>query len=230
MRTNPKQKVITINKSKCDKQNLYATINLNALHLAAQDLKAGAFKLWTYFAQNQNNYSFALSNKDANDSFGIKKDQYDTAMKELADKGYLRLDHGNNWIFSDIPNLEVGKTHNENLEVVKTHNENNDFDVVKTHNEDFEVVKNHNPMWEKTTTGSGKKPQEILQDNTYIDNTETRLLQEKKEKGSLTDPIPVTANELEELGINFSDLVSVANGLFQYKGIYLKPVRENFSF
>lgn len=223
MRTNPNQKIITINKVKCDKQNLYMIANLNALQLAAKNLKAGAFKLWIYFSQNQNGYSFALSNKDANDSFGIKKDQYDSAIKELEANGYLYKENGNNWIFTEMPNSVVGKNHNENNE------------------KDSVVGKNHKPLqektttqkWEKTTTESGKKPQEILQDNT-IDNTQNitpeALFSQKTEKDSFTDPIPVTANELEELGINFSNLVSVANGLFQYKGIYLRPVREKFSF
>lgn len=44
------------------------------MEAAALDLKAGAFKLWVYFAKNQNEYVFALSNKDVADSFGIKKD------------------------------------------------------------------------------------------------------------------------------------------------------------
>ena len=41
---------------------------------AARVLKAGAFKLWVYFAKNQNGYEFALSSKDALETFGIKKD------------------------------------------------------------------------------------------------------------------------------------------------------------
>jgi hypothetical protein len=49
-------------------------INLNALECAAINLKSGAFKLWVYLAQNQNNYTFALSNKAVAECFGIKKD------------------------------------------------------------------------------------------------------------------------------------------------------------
>lgn len=88
-KTSPNQKTITVCKEDCNKQNYYATINLNALECAAIDLKSGAFKLWVYFAKNQNNYTFALSNKAVAEQFGIKKDQYDSAVKELIEKGYL---------------------------------------------------------------------------------------------------------------------------------------------
>lgn len=158
-KTVPNQKVVKVNKEKCDKAHLYATINLDAMEAAAQELKAGAFKLWVYFAKNQNNYEFALSNKEVLDTFGIKKDQYDSAIKELKDKGYLVEEGGNRFSFS------------ETAVVVKNHNEKNSV-VGKTHN--TVVVKNHNAQQEKPITGCGKKPQEILQDITdnTIDNTE----------------------------------------------------------
>ena len=72
MKTVPNQKVVTVNKELCDKNHKYAAINLNAMDKAAQELDAGAFKLWCYFAKNQNNYIFALSSKDAEKNFGIK--------------------------------------------------------------------------------------------------------------------------------------------------------------
>lgn len=40
---------------------------------AAQNLEAGAFKLWIYLAKNQDQYIFALSSKNVNDTFGMKK-------------------------------------------------------------------------------------------------------------------------------------------------------------
>ena len=61
-KSSPNQKTITVKKEQCDKQNYYAAINLKALESAATQLKSGAFKLWIYFAKNQNNFSFALSN------------------------------------------------------------------------------------------------------------------------------------------------------------------------
>ena len=74
IKTSPNQKVIQVKKEKCDKQNYYAAINLNALENAATQLKSGAFKLWVYFAKNQDGFTLALSNKAVADTFGIKKD------------------------------------------------------------------------------------------------------------------------------------------------------------
>lgn len=116
----PNQKIITINKVQCDEQHLYTKINLDALNQAAIKLKAGAFKLWIYMAKNQNGYAFGLSNIDVKNSFGMGKDQYDTAVKELIENNYLVSVEGQNYIFNELPLQEkptmktaVGKTHNE---------------------------------------------------------------------------------------------------------------------
>lgn len=106
-----KQKNITVHKEPCSKQNLYAMINIDAMTQASQNLKAGAFKLWIYFAKNQDKYHFELSSKDAINNFGVgSKSQYDTAVKELTDKGYLRpvagKEHANSWEFFEIPPKE----------------------------------------------------------------------------------------------------------------------------
>lgn len=103
-KTSPNQKTVTVKKEPTDKQHYYTSINLQALELAAIDLKAGAFKLWIYLAKNQNNYTFGLSNKAAFEYFGIKKDQYDSAVKELIEKGYLIQDKKNKYIFNEIKN------------------------------------------------------------------------------------------------------------------------------
>jgi hypothetical protein len=55
-KTSPNQKVITVKKEITDKQHTFAAININALEIAARELKSGAFKLWIYFAKNQNNF------------------------------------------------------------------------------------------------------------------------------------------------------------------------------
>jgi hypothetical protein len=74
IKTVPNQKVVKVNKEPCNKSNYYAAINLEAMEAAAQNLDAACFKLWIYFAKNQNNYEFALSSKAVNDTFGMKKD------------------------------------------------------------------------------------------------------------------------------------------------------------
>lgn len=125
--TSPNQKTIKIIKEKTDKQNLYTAINLKALEQAARTLKSGAFKLWIYFAKNQNNYFFALSNKAVAENFGIKKDQYDKAIKELIQYGYLVQKNKNDYEFREIaekttfengekPLLKVGNANKEKWE------------------------------------------------------------------------------------------------------------------
>ena len=113
IKTVPNQKIIKVNKEICGKGNLYAAINLEAMERAAQDLDAACFKLWIYFAKNQNNYEFALSSKAIADSFGMKKDQYDRAIKVLLDKHYLIQEKGNQYSFHEI--ALVGNNHNENV-------------------------------------------------------------------------------------------------------------------
>lgn len=107
-KTVPNQKVVKVQKEKCDKQHLYTTINLVAMEQAAQELDAGAFKLWCYFAKNQNNYEFALSSTDAANTFGLKKKQYDNAIKTLIEKEYLINTGGNKYIFKEIAVVPKG--------------------------------------------------------------------------------------------------------------------------
>lgn len=85
------QKHITINKAKCDKDNIYGQINRKAMADAAKDLKPNAFKLWCYLSINQDKYEFDLSQIAIENEFGIKKDAYDAAIKELIGKNYLVL-------------------------------------------------------------------------------------------------------------------------------------------
>lgn len=97
----PNQKVVTVSKQKCDKQHLYATINLEAMEQAAQALDAGAFKLWVYFAKNQNGYEFALSSSAVQATFGMKIKQYNNAVDQLIEKGYLVVQSGNQYAFNE---------------------------------------------------------------------------------------------------------------------------------
>lgn len=97
-KTVPNQKLITVKKKPCGKDNLYVTINLTALQLAMTRLKPQTLKLWLYFAKNQNNYQFALSAKAA-EKFGVAKTSYYRAIEELMEKGYLVEMGGNLYTF-----------------------------------------------------------------------------------------------------------------------------------
>ena len=101
--TNPNQKTIRIEKEQCDKNNLYALYNLNALQSAMLDLKGETFKLWCYLNKNQNGYTLALSKVDAL-RWGIgSKSSYDRAIAELIQKGYLVKTQGNCYNFYELP-------------------------------------------------------------------------------------------------------------------------------
>ena len=159
IKTNPNQKTIKVSKEVCNKDNLYAVINLQALQSAASDLKAGAFKLWIYFSKNQNFYEFALSNKDVADNFGIKKDQYDGAVKELISKGYLVETSGNHYTFYEVPQKqEKTTTENENFS-------QQEKPTTKSGKKPQpEVGKTNNEKWEKTTRN--------ITDNTLYNTTD----------------------------------------------------------
>lgn len=106
MYCNPNQKVIKVNKEPCNKNNLYAMYNLDALLYAMQDLKGETFKMWCYLNKNQQGYTFALSKVDAV-QWGIgSKSSYDRAIGELINKGYLVAIEDNKYNFFEMPKEE----------------------------------------------------------------------------------------------------------------------------
>ena len=194
-KTVPNQKVVKVNKEVCNKQNLYAAINLEAMDAAAKDLEAGAFKLWVYFAKNQDNYEFALSSKDVQDTFGIKIKQYNNAVDALIEKGYLvRQGDTNYYTFNEI--AVITKEDNENCVITKSNN------TVITKEDNSVITKSNNRLL----------PQDIRNntDTTYnntIDNTEEMVLQPtaastislESGKGTVTEPIVIRKERLREL-------------------------------
>lgn len=95
----PNQKSIVICKEDCNENFIYAKINIRAMQKAMQELKAGSFKLWIYFAKNQENYKFDLSAAECEKDWGIKPDSFHSAVNDLIDKGYLRNISGNTYAF-----------------------------------------------------------------------------------------------------------------------------------
>lgn len=99
----PNQKHITIIKTESGKENTYSVINQLALRLAMTKLKNSSFKLWAYLASNQNNYKFWLSQTDCN-FWGIGKDSYYDAVRQLIDTGYLvQQERKNEYVFYELP-------------------------------------------------------------------------------------------------------------------------------
>ena len=87
----PNQKIVQIaRRTKRDKDNLYAMINLEALQQAMNTLKGSGLKMWLYLNKNQDNYRFDLS-RQACEEWGIKKDSYYDGFKDLVNNRYLRL-------------------------------------------------------------------------------------------------------------------------------------------
>lgn len=86
------QRRIGVNKSICNEDNLYAKINIDAMNYAMRDLKPNTFKLWLYFAENQDKYQFYLSAMHACKTCGFGKSGYHKAFDELVDKYYLVRD------------------------------------------------------------------------------------------------------------------------------------------
>lgn len=110
------QRSIGVNKLKCDQENLYAKINIEALNQAMRNLRPAAFDLWIYFAQNQDKYSFYLSCVDACRTCGFGKTAYHKAFDELVDKFYLVRDRNNrtHYEFYELPHEDPSE---ERLEV-----------------------------------------------------------------------------------------------------------------
>ena len=103
------QNIVEVKKETCDKNHIYAMINIEAMQLAMKDLTPAQFQVWLYYAKNQAGYTFAVSPAAALNEFGIKKDTFQKANQVLREKGYLVNDatKGKNYyIFYERPEEE----------------------------------------------------------------------------------------------------------------------------
>ena len=97
------QRHITINKNQVNKNNPYMCVNIEDVELAARVLKPTTFKLWIYFAKNQDNYEFYLSPKALDEAMNVSDSQYRRAMSELIENGYLVETSSNHYTFYESP-------------------------------------------------------------------------------------------------------------------------------
>lgn len=196
MATVPNQKIVTVIKHKCDKNNLYSTINLQAKREAAQNLDAGAFKLWNYFADNQSYYTFGLSRTAIENAYGIKKRQYDNGIQELIEKKYLVKVEGTNnqYNFYEAPWLEG----NENATwQQKDTTEQNNKNVTQ-------CSKDTTSQQRLVTTPQCSKDTRNITDNTTFNNTKSarppqnssEIPEEEKNKTNLKSLPGVKKEEL----------------------------------
>ncbi len=137
--------------------------NLDAARKAMNSLIGSGFKLWFYFNSNQDGYSFDLSQK-ACEEWGIKKDSYYKAVKELIDKNYLiPLSEGSNVFyfyengdgekpksFSEIPTSKseepksVSEIQNKPSENPKRNNTNNTDNTINNTEDIISLVEKTN--------------------------------------------------------------------------------------
>lgn len=106
----PNQRKIEVKKATCDKLHLYTTNNLLALNEAAFRLQSKAgFKLYMYFAKNQDAYSFWLSSDDFMRWAGVGWSAYQTAFNELVEQQYLipAGDGSSSFVFYDRSQIKT---------------------------------------------------------------------------------------------------------------------------
>jgi len=114
-----KQKTVKVIKEPCDRQHYYTAINLEAIENAASQLSGDGFKLWIYFAKNQDKYNMSLSSKHAEQTFNLTKARYDNGIHELIKYGFLidvNTDPNaieNLWEFHEVPASDSQSAENE---------------------------------------------------------------------------------------------------------------------
>jgi hypothetical protein len=105
IKTVPNQKVVSVCKLPCDKKDKskkYTVNRLEGIDQAAKELKSKAgFKLYIYLAKNQHDFKIALSSADFCSWSSCALTAYNTAVEELIEKGFLKQESGNNYIFYD---------------------------------------------------------------------------------------------------------------------------------
>ena len=112
----PNQKIVEIGtRTARNGNNLYATMNLDALQQAMKTLKGSSLKMWLYFNKNQEHYAFELSRADCLE-WGIKKDSYYDGIEELIEKGYLvqSREGSNLYTFYELSHTEKPNSDKQN--------------------------------------------------------------------------------------------------------------------
>lgn len=107
--TSPNQKCIITKKTLSDEKHLYSRINLAAVCNAAKHLSDRAFKLYIRMNLHQDQYTYALSPVEIENSIGMSPKRYVNAVKELVAKGYLIQDQvkSNVYTFYEAPKVDA---------------------------------------------------------------------------------------------------------------------------
>ena len=107
--TVPNQKVVHVNRQKCDKN--FLQISKENWYAVNKDLGPYGLQLYLYIAGNKDGFDLALSQEAAEQEAGIKKTTYHSYVKTLIAKGYLvpRKENSNIFDFYEIPKREEDK-------------------------------------------------------------------------------------------------------------------------
>ena len=99
--TFPNQKKVCIHRE-IPKTDFLGIKNEN-WQAAARDLKPFSLALYLYLASNADNYTLALSPVAVEEAIGMKRSTYNDQLRNLINKGYLVLSHGNTYEFYEVP-------------------------------------------------------------------------------------------------------------------------------
>ena len=107
--TVPNQKVVHVNRQKCDKN--FLQISKDNWYAANKDLEPYGLQLYLYIAGNRDGFDFALSQEAAERDVGITKTTFHKYVKVLIEKGYLvpRKENSNIYDFYEVPKRKEDK-------------------------------------------------------------------------------------------------------------------------
>ena len=107
--TVPNQKVVHVNRQKCDKN--FLQISKDNWYAANKELGPYGLQLYLYIAGNRDGFDFALSQEAAEREAGIKKTSYHKYVNLMIEKGYLvpRKENSNVYDFYEVPKRKEDK-------------------------------------------------------------------------------------------------------------------------
>ena len=107
--TVPNQKVVHVNRQKCDKN--FLQISKENWYAVNKDLGPYGLQLYLYIAGNRDGFDFALSQEAAEREAGIKKTSYHKYVNLMVEKGYLvpRKENSNVYDFYEVPKRKEDK-------------------------------------------------------------------------------------------------------------------------
>lgn len=98
------QKMVQIHKTKSDKNNLYAIVNIDALMKAMNELSKNEMKIYLSMLANANGYAFAYSPEDISQKTGANKRDLQRCFNTLIDKKYFVQSKNNKKLYHFFEN------------------------------------------------------------------------------------------------------------------------------